>query len=61
MPLDKAQQYGYYDEMLHLILNIFSRALKTNEHLYFAVMTIRKYGISFYKKHCSVRGESVGE
>lgn len=39
VPLDKAFQAGYYDEMLILIRNLFGNALKTNEHLYFAVMT----------------------
>lgn len=39
VPLDKAQQAGYYDEMLDLIRGMFSRALKGNESLYFAVMS----------------------
>lgn len=37
--LDKAQQNGYYDEMVSLIRGLFSQALKTNEHMYFAVLT----------------------
>ena len=39
VPLDKAQQAGYYDEMVILIRNLFGQALKTNDSLYFAVLT----------------------
>lgn len=39
VPLDKAHQAGYYDEMVSLIRNLFSRALKSNECLEFAVLT----------------------
>ena len=39
VPLDKAQQFGYYDEMIHLISNLFSQALKSNDFLQFAVLT----------------------
>ena len=39
VPLDKAFQAGYYDEMVSLIRNIFGNALKTNENLQFAVLT----------------------
>lgn len=39
VPLDKAQQAGYYDEMLGLIRGMFSRVLKGNDSLYFAVMS----------------------
>lgn len=39
VPLDKAFQAGYYDEMVSLIRNLFSNALKGNEYLYFAVLT----------------------
>jgi hypothetical protein len=39
VPLDKAFQSGYYDEMVSLIRNIFSNALKTNDSLQFAVLT----------------------
>lgn len=39
VPLDKAFQTGYYDEMIVLIRNLFSNALKTNEFLQFAVLT----------------------
>ena len=39
VPLDKAQQQGYYDEMVDLIRGMFGQALKTNENLYFAVLT----------------------
>ena len=39
VPLDKAFQAGYYDEMVSLIRNMFGNALKTNESLQFAVLT----------------------
>ena len=39
VPLDRAYQYGYYDRMVELIRNMFLQALKTNDSLYFAVMT----------------------
>ncbi len=39
VPLDKAQQARYYDEMINLIRNLFGQALKTNDGLYFAVLT----------------------
>lgn len=39
VPLDKAYQNGYYDEMTSLIRNVFSQALKTNDYLQFAVLT----------------------
>ena len=39
VPLDKAFQAGYYDEMVTLIRNLLGNALKTNDSLYFAVMT----------------------
>lgn len=39
VPLDKAFQEGYYHEMVSLIRSMFSGALKSNEHLHFAVLT----------------------
>ena len=39
VPLNKAFQGGYYDEMVSLIRNLFGNALKTNDSLYFAVLT----------------------
>lgn len=39
VPLDKAFQRGYYDEMVSLIRSLFDNALKTNNSLYFAVLT----------------------
>ncbi len=39
VPLDKAQQFGYYEEMVSLIRNLFGRALKSNNSLHFAVLT----------------------
>ena len=37
--LDKAYQHGYYDTMVTLLRNLFGNVLKTNENLYFAVLT----------------------
>ena len=39
VPLDKAFQYGYYDEMVMLIRGLFGNILKTNLNLFFAVLT----------------------
>ena len=39
VPLDKAFQNGYYDEMVSLIRGLFGEALKTNDYLEFAVLT----------------------
>lgn len=39
VPLDKANQHGYYDQMINLIRKLFNNGLKTNESLQFAVMT----------------------
>lgn len=39
VPLAKASENGYYDEMVTLIRNMFSYALKTNDSLQFAVLT----------------------
>ena len=39
VPLAKANDKGYYDQMVTLIRNMFEQALKTNEALYFAVLT----------------------
>jgi hypothetical protein len=39
VPLDKAFQYGYYNEMVLLIRKMFGSALKTNNNLQFAVLT----------------------
>ena len=39
VPLDKAFQAGYYDEMVSFIRNLLGNALKTNDSLYFAVLT----------------------
>ena len=39
VPLDKAFQAGYYDEIVSLIRNLLGNALKTNDSLYFAVLT----------------------
>ncbi|MDY2594126.1 MAG: AAA family ATPase [Oliverpabstia sp.] len=39
VPLDKAFQHGYYEEMVSLVRGLFGQALKTNECLLFAVLT----------------------
>lgn len=39
VPLDKAYAHGYYSRMIDLIRAMFSAALKTNDSLFFAVMT----------------------
>lgn len=39
VPLDKAFQHGYYNEMVSLVRGLFGEALKTNDSLQFAVLT----------------------
>lgn len=39
VPLDKAYQSGYYDSMVDFIRVLFGNAFKTNDSLYFAVLT----------------------
>ena len=39
VPLAKANENGYYDEMVLVIRNLFENVLKTNESLKFAVLT----------------------
>lgn len=39
VPLDKAFQHSYYNEMVSLIRGLFGQAMKTNEFLQFAVLT----------------------
>lgn len=39
VPLAKANEKGYYDQMVTLIKNVFEQALKTNDNLYFGVLT----------------------
>jgi len=39
VPLDKAQQYGYYDKMVSFLRNMLGQALKGNSSLQFAVLT----------------------
>ncbi len=39
VPLDKAQYYGYYDQMLSLIRRLLGQALKSNNSLFCAVLT----------------------
>ncbi|MCD8315174.1 MAG: ATP-binding protein [Firmicutes bacterium] len=39
VPLAKANERGYYPQMVNLIRKLFNQALKTNDSLFFAVMT----------------------
>lgn len=39
VPLDRAYQSGYYDDMVELIRNLFGNAIKTNDSLNFAILT----------------------
>jgi hypothetical protein len=39
VPLDKAYQNGYYDDMVSLIRSMFSSVLKSNPNLFFAALT----------------------
>ena len=39
VPLAKANEQGYYDEMVLLLRNMLEQVLKTNDSLYFAVLT----------------------
>lgn len=39
VPLAKADEKGYYGQMITLIRNLFDRTFKTNDSLYFAVLT----------------------
>lgn len=39
VPLDKAYQSGYYDDMVTFTRGLLGQALKTNDSLYFAVLT----------------------
>ncbi len=39
VPLDKAQYYGYYDQMLSMIRRLLGQALKSNDSLFCAVLT----------------------
>ncbi len=39
VPLDKAQQFGYYEEMVSLVRSMLGQALKSNDSLQFAILT----------------------
>ena len=45
VPLAKANEQGFYDEMVFLLRNFFENALKTNEYLKFAVLTAVSFTI----------------
>ena len=59
VPLDKAYQDGFDPEMVMLIRSLFSQLFKTNEKLYFAVITgclrIVKESIFTGSNNCKVR------
>ena len=50
VPLDKAYAHGYYEQMIDLIRAMFGAALKTNDSLFFAVLTgcLREQGEHLY-------------
>lgn len=69
VPLDKAFQAGYYEEMVSLIRNLFSNALKTNDDLQFSVLTgclriskesmgLSSFLCKFFRKNFMGRGTS---
>ena len=39
VPLDKAFENNYYNEMIILLRNMLEQSLKTNDNLYMAVLT----------------------
>ena len=39
VPLSKAQEHGYYNEMVLLLRNMLQQSLKTNDSLFFSVLT----------------------
>lgn len=39
VPLDRAYQSGYYDTMIELLKGLFGHAFKTNDSLFFAMLT----------------------
>ena len=39
VPLAKANEQGFYNEMILLLRSLFEQALKSNDSLYFAVLT----------------------
>lgn len=39
VPLDKAFQFGYYEPMLNLLRGVLCQTLKSNQNLYFSVLT----------------------
>ena len=65
VPLAKANENGYYDEMVLLIRNLFENGLKTNKSLKFAILTgclrVAKESIftDYMKKTISIRDTFV--
>ena len=65
VPLAKANENGYYDEMVLLIRNLFENGLKTNKSLKFAILTgclrVAKERIftDYMKKTISIRDTFV--
>ncbi len=63
MPLDKAYQDGYYEQMVRLIRSFLSQALKTNENLDFAVLTgcLRIAQESIFTDLNNFKGHSISD
>ncbi len=63
VPLAKAYENGYYDEMVFLIRNLFEQVLKTNESLQFAVLTgcMRISRESIFTEHFGFADDEVKE
>ncbi|MCD8361463.1 MAG: ATP-binding protein [Lachnospiraceae bacterium] len=63
VPLAKAYENGYYDEMVFLIRNLFEQVLKTNESLQFAVLTgcMRISRESIFTEHFGFTDDEVKE
>lgn len=58
VPLDKAFQHGYYRQMAALIRGLFGQALKTNDCLQFAVLTVRGMSSDTRTSSLKIRGPS---
>ncbi|WP_330685086.1 AAA family ATPase [uncultured Acetatifactor sp.] len=58
VPLDKARHFGHYDEMAKLIRNLYSRSLKSNGCLQFAMMTGTTSSAVSYRRRSRAPGGS---
>ena len=61
VPLDKAFLHGYYPQMIDLIRSMFGAALKTNDSLFFAVLTgcLRVSKESIFTGHNNLKTLSI--